>query len=624
MRDDGTGRRRGGRDGHDDELGRRVFLSRLAGITVAGSVGAMWHPVSAAAERPPHSGSVPGGASASAPTRWSVRTSSPRSRPGPGIRPGPRTPLPDPAPLRQREPETLSVAEAASLIRSGDLSPVELVEACLRRVERYDGIYVAFNLVLPDEALARAERLGRGPWRGPLHGIPLAIKDNFYTAGITTTANSHIFESFVPDFDATAVAWLKEDGAIALGKTQMGPLATSRATTPDGEWTTVNAWAPHDPSIQPGGSSSGSATSVAAGMSLSSIGTQTGGSVVRPALEQGLTGLKPTMGRVSVYGVIPLTYTRDHPGPIARDAHDAAILLQSMAGPDPMDPRTQGLPPVPDYLAASQPDRSSGGPRASRPLRVGVLPGYLDAEALGPSRSQVEEEGLTAEERQAAERDRRLAQEVVQARRRMLATLEEVGLRVVEVPFPDDWEVLSGRAYNEVRRPERSEPFLEVLRDDVRKFGVSLSSWINGLLLTAPEYVRGQRAKLLLASRIVDDVFQRCDVVVQTDAYRFDIVGLPQVAFPIGFETVRSAHPLPIGALLGGKPYREDDLLAVAAAFQAVTDHHRMRPALPEDFPAAEGLRRDLERDGARLGPRRRPGAVRGRSDVREVAEFGE
>ena len=129
-----------------------------------------------------------------------------------------------------------------------------------------------------------------------------------------------------------------------LGKTQMGPLATTRATTPDGVVTTVNAWTPTNPNIDPGGSSTGTATAVAGRMATSGIGTQTGGSITAPSNAQNLTGLKPTMGRVSLHGIIPLSYTRDHPGPLARDAKDAAIMLTAMAGEDPDDPRTQGLP----------------------------------------------------------------------------------------------------------------------------------------------------------------------------------------------------------------------------------------------------------------------------------------
>ena len=360
----------------DRQLDRRAFLHRMTAITAAVSTGSALYPVgplhaatgaAAAVVAPPGPPRLhPAGSPASS-FRWPLR-------------------LPDPAAIVFDSPADLTIAEAAALIESGRLSPVELTRACLERIEELDDVYQAFNTVLYDRAMEEARRLAGEPWSGPLHGIPLAIKDNYFTAGVLTTANSHIFRDFVPGFDATAVQRLRAAGGIVLGKTQMGPLATSRATTPDGENTTLNAWAPHDGEISPGGSSSGSATAVAARMATSSIGTQTGGSITGPSSEQGLTGLKPTMGRVSLYGVIPLTYTRDHPGPLARDARDAAIMLQAMAGPDPKDPRTQRLAPVADYVAAAEPVRREGrtvaaladdhrrAPRLHRPPRADAPP----------------------------------------------------------------------------------------------------------------------------------------------------------------------------------------------------------------------------------------------------------
>ncbi len=487
------------------------------------------------------------------------------------------------------DPSSLTLAGAAHLIREGRLAPVELLEAYLERIRRWDGVYMAFNTVRAEAARERARRLADAPYRGPLHGIPLAIKDNFYTAGVPTTANSHIYADFVPEWDATAWARLEEAGAILLGKTQMGPLATSRATTPDGENTTVNAWAPHEPSVSPGGSSSGSATAVAARMAASSTGTQTGGSITRPSNAQGLTGLKPTMGRVSLHGIIPLTYTRDHPGPLARDAMDAALMLQAMAGSDPADPRTRGLPPVPDYVTAATPAREGGRTRLRWPTTVGVFPDYTE-----PDEPDFEPESEEEEARLRRMKER--GEEAARAREEMLGTLERLGARLVEVDYPADWETLTSWDFNNVRLPERSEPFMEVLRDDVRRFGVSLSPWINGLLLPGAEYLRGQRAKLLLLRRILDDLFGHCDVVVQTSTLPFDMTGLPLVAFPVGMEETRG-FSRPVGAMLGGQPYAEDRLLSLVAAYQDVTGWHRERPPTPEAFgieaPGPGGRERD-------------------------------
>jgi aspartyl-tRNA(Asn)/glutamyl-tRNA(Gln) amidotransferase subunit A len=409
---------------------------------------------------------------------------------------------------------------------------------------------------LADLARDQALSLGRQTARHPLHGIPLAIKDNYYTKGIPTTANSFIYEDFVPGFDATTVAKLTSAGGIVLGKTQMGPLATTRATTPTGEITTVNAWAPSDPSVTPGGSSSGSATSVAGRMAASSIGTQTGGSITSPANSQGLTGLKPTMGRCSLYGIVPLTYTRDHPGPIARDVKDAAILLQTMAGSDRNDPRTQGLPPVPDLVAAATAVKSGANVRLRWPTRIGVIAGYT----AGTSATAV-------------------------ARSAMLGTFADLGARIVEVDLPVEWSLLTGTEFNNVRLPERTEPFLEFLKQDPRLFGVSINSWINGLFLSGDEYLKGQRAKYRLLKEVLDITFQQCDVVVQTSPVPFDIIGLPEIAFPIGFAPNAGGISLPLGAILGAPPFAEDRLCSVVAAYQAATDYHLQRPPEPSSAP---------------------------------------
>ncbi|MCW5891526.1 MAG: amidase [bacterium] len=456
-------------------------------------------------------------------------------------------------PAALADPTECTISEAATLIRTKKLSPVTLVEAYLARIQAYDADYYrAFNTVRA-EALAEAAALAASRYIGPLHGIPLAIKDNYYTKGTRTTANSYIFEDFVPTFDASTVANLKAAGGIVLGKMQMGPLATTRATTPDGVTTTRNAWTPNNASTNPGGSSTGSATATAGRMATSSIGTQTGGSITAPSNAQGLTGLKPTVGRASLYGIIPLTYTRDHPGPLARDAKDAAIMLQVMGGPDANDPRTLGLPDMPDLVRAATPVRSKSGVVGLRwPTKIGIIPGYLS--------------GTSA---------------TAQARTAMVNTFASLGAQIVDVTLPDEWSLLTGGAFNNVRLPERSEPFLEFLRQDVRLFGVSLGSWIQGLFLGGEDYLKGQRAKLLLMKRVLGDLFAQCDVVVQTDPVPFDILGLPELAINIGFSPNAQGLPVPIGAILGGQPYAEDRLLALAAAFQAVTSFHLQRPADP-------------------------------------------
>ncbi|UIX29991.1 amidase [Streptomyces sp. GQFP] len=447
----------------------------------------------------------------------------------------------------RNDPSEATLAEAAVLMRRGKLKSTVLTEAYLERIERYDGTYQAYAEVTAENARAAARRADRTPaGRRLLHGIPLCIKDNYFTAGVPTRCNSLIFEDFVPDTDATAVARLKAAGAFVLGKGQMGPLATTRATKPNGTVTTVNAWTPEDPSVDPGGSSTGPACAVAGRLASSSIGTQTGGSIVLPSNQQNLTGLKPTMGRVSIHGVIPLSFTRDHAGPLARDAMDAAIMLQVLAGPDPQDPRTLGLPAVPDLIRAATPVVARGGKvRLRRATRIGVPADFL-----------------------SAQRELRTA---------FLTRLDAIpGVTLVDVAYPDDWALLTG-TFNAARLAERTEPFRHWLRTDPTKFGVSLLSWLQGLMLSGDEWITAQRAKNHLLREVLDGVLTTADVVLQTGPVPFDILGLPEIGFPIGFDSAG----VPVGTILGGQPYEEDRLLEVAAAYQAVTDWHTRRPTDP-------------------------------------------
>ncbi|HEX5594993.1 MAG TPA: amidase [Micromonosporaceae bacterium] len=522
----------------DRTVDRRAFLARAAALATAATVGTTIA-LPAIAQASPAEGSGGAATGAPGPDAWANAYTKPR-------------------PEALADPTELTIAEAAWLIRANKLTPEQLVEAYLARISSYDGTYQAFNLVLADAAIAAARAAAGQPQRSPLHGIPLAIKDNFYTAGVRTTANSFLFQDFVPPYDATAVARLKANGAIVLGKTQMGPLATTRATTPAGVITTVNAWTPTNRNTNPGGSSTGTATAVAGRMATSGIGTQTGGSITAPSNAQNLTGIKPTMGRISAAGTIPLSYTRDHPGPLARDVKDAAIMLTAMAGADAADPRSQGLPPVPNFVDAATPVYDVGKVKLRWKTRIGVLPGF----ANGTSATAL-------------------------ARRAYLDQLAEIpGATLVEVPLPEGWSQLTGSVFNNVRLPERSEPFLPYLRSDLRGFGVSVTGWLQGALMGANEFITGQRAKLLLLERVLDQIFSVCDVVVQTDPVPFDIIGLPEIGFPIGFTSAG----VPIGTILGGLPFGEDRLLSVVAAYQAVTDWHWRRPPNPPSVRALNAL----------------------------------
>ncbi|GAA2644888.1 amidase [Dactylosporangium fulvum] len=509
------------------ELNRRTFLARSAAVA-AGTAAATALPVTAASAAPAF-------------TQGGKR---PVEVPDVAVRPEAR-----------KDPTEATLAEAVTLMRHRALTAAALVEAHLDRIARFDGTYRAFNATTADAARAAAKAADRRR-TGPLAGIPLCVKDNYFTAGVPTTANSFIFEGFVPKYDATAVARLKAAGGIVVGKGQMGPLATTRATSPNGTVTTVNAWTPQDPSVDPGGSSTGPATAVAGRMASSSIGTQTGGSIVNPSNQQNLTGLKPTMGRTSIYGVIPLSYTRDHSGPLARDALDAAVMLAVLAGPDPNDPRTLGLPAVPDLVTAALPVRKKGKVVLRRATTIGVPPDYLTG-----------------------------GQATV--RRAFLDTLASVpGAKLVDVTYPADWGLLTG-TFNNIRLSERTEPFLPYLQRDPKLFGVSLLSWLQGLFLSGDEWLTGQRAKHHLLREVLDGVLSKCDVLLQTGPVPFDILGLPELGLPIGFAAAGANPAVPVGTILGAGPYEEDRLLEVAAAYQAVTDWHTRRPADPAPPAAA-------------------------------------
>ncbi|MBM9508662.1 amidase [Actinacidiphila acididurans] len=480
----------------------------------------------------------------------------------PAFAPGraPEVKIPDVAvrPQVLADPTEATLAEAVTLIRRGKLTSLDLVHALLDRIGTYEPVYLAFNAIDADGATAAARAQDRRR-TGPLGGIPLCIKDNYYTAGLPTTANSFVFQDFVPPYDATSVARLKAAGGIVLGKGQMGPLATTRATTPNGTVTTVNAWTPTDITVDPGGSSTGPGCAVAGRLATSAIGTQTGGSIVNPSNAQNLTGLKPTMGRTSIYGVIPLSYTRDHSGPLARTALDAAIMLAVMAGPDPNDVRTQGLPAPADYITSALPVRRGKQVVMRRRVRIGVPPDYLAASAGAG---------------------------VLALRRAFLATMAAIpGATVVDVTYPDDWDLMTG-VFNNVRLSERTEEMLPFLQRDPKLLGVSSLSWLQGLFLSGDEWVTGQRAKTRLLREVLDGVFGQCDVVLQTGPTQFDQIGLPELALPIGFQAVGANPKVPVGTILGGQPYEEDLLLEVAAAYQAVTDWHDQRPADPP-APAA-------------------------------------
>ncbi len=260
----------------------------------------------------------------------------------------------------------LSLMDVSERLRRRELTPTALTETILARIGQYDGTLKSYTTVLADRAMARAreaeDELARGFWRGPLHGVPIAVKDLCFTDFAPTTAGMFIHKDFIPHYSSTVVERLERAGAIILGKLAMteGAFALHHPNMP----TPVNPWRPE---VTTGVSSSGSGTATAAGLCYGSLGSDTGGSIRMPSSACGLTGLKPTWGRVSRRGIFALSETLDHIGPMARTASDCAAMLAAIAGADPGDP-TALRAPVPDYLAGL-----SGGIRG---LRVGIAQAY--------------------------------------------------------------------------------------------------------------------------------------------------------------------------------------------------------------------------------------------------------
>ena len=276
-----------------------------------------------------------------------------------------------------------SIAETSELLRKGKLSPVELTKNCLAQIEKLNPTLNAFITVTAELALTQARRaeaeISRGHWRGPLHGIPLALKDLIDTAGIRTTAASALFKDRVPTEDAEVVRRLKDAGAVLLGKQNLHEFAYGGSSMISYYGEVHNPW---NPAHIAGGSSGGSAAAVAAGLCYGAIGTDTAGSIREPAALCGVVGLKPTYGRVSVRGVIPLSPSLDHVGPITRTVLDAALMLQAISGFDTKDPRSADMP-VADYVAAFR-----GG---SQRMRIGVPRKFFYDELDAEIASAVEE-----------------------------------------------------------------------------------------------------------------------------------------------------------------------------------------------------------------------------------------
>jgi aspartyl-tRNA(Asn)/glutamyl-tRNA(Gln) amidotransferase subunit A len=457
----------------------------------------------------------------------------------------------------------LSIAEAANLIRRKKLSPVELAEACLQRIGRLDARLRAFITVTREEALTTAQQaasaIAGGNYKGSLHGIPLALKDLFDTAGVRTTAGSKIMADRVPAEDAEVTARLKAAGAVLLGKLNMHEFAYGGTGVNPHYGATANPW---DPACISGGSSSGSGTAVAAGMTLGALGTDTGGSVRAPSALCGITGLKPTYGRVSRRGVVPLSWALDHVGPMARSAADAAIILGVIAGHDPAD-ETSSDEPVPDYAKLLE-------GRGLKGLRVGVPREYFFVN---------------------------VDTEVAAAVHGAISTLEELGSQVREVSLPHIDEAPA--AVNAIMLSEALACHRRWLAERPQDYGDDVRGRLEmGLLYPAVSYIEAQRLRSLIVEEWRERVFDQVDVLavpttsvpapgleeadlqVTVTLMRFtnpfNLVGVPAVSVPCGL----TGSGLPIGLQLVGRWFEEGTVLGAAHAYQQATDWHKRAPPL--------------------------------------------
>jgi aspartyl-tRNA(Asn)/glutamyl-tRNA(Gln) amidotransferase subunit A len=455
----------------------------------------------------------------------------------------------------------LGIAALTGRLARRELSPVELCQALLARCARLEPRLNAFITLEPERILAdaaAAEReLAAGRARGPLHGVPVAVKDLCWTRGERTTGGSRVLADFVPDADASVVGRLRAAGAIVFGKTNTpefayGPLDAYHYGV------TRNPW---DPARFPGGSSMGAAAALAAGLVPGALGSDTGGSIRHPAHWSGVTGLKPTYGRVPLAGVVALATSLDHVGPMARSAEDAALLLAAIAGHDPADPTSVDAP-VADYAAELG--------RPVRGLRVGVpRPYFWDA----------------------------LPADIGRAVESALAELGRLGLVLRDVAIPE-WEAAVA-ASAVLIRCEAAAEYRTVLAERSGDLIPQVRERLEaGHATPAPDYVDALRAGARL-THALGRLFQTVDLLAlpgrdqvaplmdeggrhshrispRNFCSPLNIARVPALTFPCGF----SPEVLPIGLQLVGRHWDESALLRVAHAYQQATDWHARRPPL--------------------------------------------
>ena len=457
----------------------------------------------------------------------------------------------------------LSAGDLSRLIQSKEVSPVEATEAYLDRIASLDHRFNSYLTVMREQALADAQQaeedIASGQHKGPMHGVPVAVKDQFWSKGVRSTGGSRILADFVPGEDATVIANLRKAGAVVLGKTNMTEFAITgfshRYATPRNPWNTDS---------YTGGSSSGSGAATAAYLCATSLGEDTGGSIRFPATWCGLVGLRPSWGLVSRYGVMRGVWSMDTVGPISRTVEDAAITLGAIAGHDPKD-RYSSTVPVPDYRQALGGDLNG--------LKIGVITEFMESDLVEPKVRQTVSDSF--------------------------ATLGELGATVEEVSVPLSMDAGVASAILLAVEPALAQQ--DWIKDQLQDYGHDVRILLlTGSLLPAQAYYKAQKLRTMLRQQVLDSL-EKYDVLVLPTSGKgaqpleqdppitsketasrlaflftriFNLASCPAISVPCGFDD----RGMPVGLQIGARPGAEETIFKVAHAYEQATAWHTMRP----------------------------------------------
>ncbi len=461
----------------------------------------------------------------------------------------------------------MTIAEASGLIQAGKLSPVELTKAFLGRIEALDNQLDSYLMVLGEQALADAKtaeaEIAAGNWKGPLHGIPIGLKDIYNTAGVRTTGHSALFKDHVPTEDAVTVARLRAAGAVVLGKLSTWEFAIGGASF-DLPWPPArNPW---NPKHEPGGSSSGSGAAVAAGLAMAAMGTDTGGSIRGPASWCGIAGHKPTYGYLSRRGILPLSFSLDHAGPMCWTSEDCALMMQVLAGHDPLDAGSADVM-IPDFAAALGSDLKG--------MKIAVPRNFFEAD-------------VTCEP------------EILAAFNASMEVFKSLGATVTDITLPSlglftdvNSLITAAEAYAIHGDWLRKSPELYGERGRLRMMA--------GAFVSADTFINAQRERARLVS-IVAEAMKTADLLMMPTRQMvapilggydsstgpsltrpFNMTGYPALSVCNGFNSAG----LPISLQIAGRPFEDHIVLKAGDAYEKATAYRKVRPTLTTPLAAA-------------------------------------